>query len=154
MPAPNPETVLRALALGVSGDEPGGLKLLEPIVAEGPDPTYVLLSTLAEAALFTSRKGLYPEAPSEYIVEGPGGSRDMDLLPPHLRFAAQFIGAWAARDQDKARALFGTVIEQPVTEGGDDPLLDGTIAVFMFAVAEAKNIVRTQRRLNSEGSTP
>ncbi|MFD3844766.1 hypothetical protein ACFWVB_02600 [Streptomyces microflavus] len=149
MPAPNPEIVLNALARGVTGDEPGGLKLLEPIVAQGPAPTYVLLATLAEAALFPHRKGLYPEAPSTFEVIGPDGSPDMELLPSHLKFGARFIAAWAARDQDAASALFRKVIEEPVTEGGD-----GTIAVFMFAVSAAKHVVHERRRLDAEGSTP
>ncbi|WP_228994737.1 hypothetical protein [Streptomyces sp. DH8] len=140
MPTPTQDLVLTALARGVAGDQPGGLKLLEPLIAAGPAPTYQLLGLLAETTLQPATSANGPGLRYQAETDDPAG---LDGLPAHLQFAARFIAAWVSGDQVEAAALFRAAHWAPRTSDGGDVLMDSIIAVYAFAVAAAEHIVRS-----------
>ncbi|MFD9422223.1 MULTISPECIES: hypothetical protein [unclassified Streptomyces] len=150
MPTPAQDLVLTALARGVAGDQPGGLKLLEPGVAAGPASTYELLGLLAETTLQPATSVNGPGCRYQVEVDDPAGLAGL----PNLQFAARFIAAWVSGDQAEATALFRAADRAPRTTGGDDVLTDSIIAVFAFAVAAAEHIVHQQNRPRTERSAP
>ncbi|MEV5677273.1 hypothetical protein [Streptomyces sp. NPDC052179] len=151
MPTFAQDLVLTALARGVAGDQPGGLKLLEPVVAAGPALTYELLGLLADATLQPATSANGPGLRYRAEVDDPAG---LAGLPEHLQFAARFIAAWVSGDQAEATALFRAADRAPRTTGGDDVLTDAITAVFAFAVAAAEHIVHQQNRPRTERSAP
>ncbi|MFF4388536.1 hypothetical protein ACFY0G_17415 [Streptomyces sp. NPDC001552] len=147
MPCPDPNVINEALATGVVGDVEGGLLLLQPIVNDGPAETFAMLSALAEVA---ARQAV-AVAPGTFFgieVDGPDGpgTASIDVLPPSLRFAAQFINACANKDRQMAHALFWALAE-PSDRDGTPALAEGVGAVFLMAVQTAREIVAQQRRL-------
>ncbi|MGW6456303.1 hypothetical protein ACWF94_10315 [Streptomyces sp. NPDC055078] len=152
MPAPEPQVILEALAHGVVGDVQRGLETLQPIVDAGPRSTYALLGSLAETASKEVREANGPGIFYGLELEGPDGPVNIDVLPPPVQFAAQFIAAWANRDQDAAYALFWAVAE-PSDRDGTSALADCITAVYAMAVPVAEHAARQQRGRREEGPT-
>lgn len=139
-------TIGDALAHGVAGDPDAGLALLQPFVDAGPLSTYRLLGALAEAA---ARPALQNQRPGEWFgmpvmntVTGLPASAD--VLPPPVRFASQFLTAWANRDQDTAVALFDAFAFASDDAGTPD-LAHGITALYLMAVATTTELVRAAR---------
>ncbi|WP_086780040.1 hypothetical protein [Streptomyces griseus] len=151
MPTPIQDLVLTALARGVAGDQPGGLKLLEPLIAAGPAPTYQLLCLLAETTLQPATSANGPGLRYQAETDDPAG---LDGFPAHLQFAARFIAAWVSGDEREAAALFRGIHWAPRTSDGDDVFTDSIIAVYAFAVAAAEHIVNQSNRTQTERSAP
>lgn len=151
MPAPDPEAIFQALALGVTGDHQSGLEALQPLVDAGPASTFALLASLAETASKATREMNGPGALYGIAVVGPNGENDIDSLPPPIRFATRFIATWANRDRDTAHALFWAVAG-PADQHGTDDLADAITVVYAMAVAAAEHLVLEQRRTR-EGTT-
>ncbi|OEV09328.1 hypothetical protein [Streptomyces nanshensis] len=134
-----PQQIFAAIAAGVANAPERGLALLQPIVDRGPRPTYALLCSLAEAASHTAREqpGDFFGIELESVTTGEPGS--IEELPPQIRFAAQFVTAWANRDHDTAHGLFTAL-------AATEHLATGIGAVYDMAVATARNIVDAQRQ--------
>lgn len=141
------EAIGQALAYGVVGDPDRGLELLQPIVDAGRVSTYALLGSLAEAAAFTALQNRPAGEPFALHLEhtGTGRQASADVLPPPLRFAGQFITAWANRDQDTALALFTALADRCELTGSPD-LGNAVSLVYDMAVHTCTDIVREQRR--------
>ncbi|MFD8774539.1 hypothetical protein [Streptomyces sp. NPDC059916] len=144
MPAQDPSTigtaVADAVAHAVAGDHAAGLALLQPIVDEGPSSTYVLLSCLAEMAVFTVRRQHGPGCEFGIQVEAWDGSeRSTDDLAPPVRFAARFMAAWANRDQDSTAALFKALAEHGDRPGCHD-IGEAVSTLYTFAITTAAQL--------------
>ncbi|MCX5326348.1 hypothetical protein [Streptomyces sp. NBC_00120] len=144
MPAQDPSTigtvVADAVTQALAGNHSAGLALLQPIVDEGPSSTYVLLSCLAETAVFTVRRQHGPDCAFGIQVEAWDGSeRSTDDLAPPVRFAARFMAAWANRDQDSTSALFKALAEQGDRPGCRD-IGDAVSTLYGFAVTTADQL--------------
>lgn len=142
-----------AVAHGVTGDQERGLAMLQPLVDAGPRSTYALLGGLAEAAAFTALQNQQPGEvfglPVENTVTGQTASAD--VLPPPLRFAAQFLTAWANRDQDTALALF-TTFAFASDDAGTPDLAEAIGLLYSMAVATSTEVVRQAREARGETS--
>ncbi|QKW06992.1 hypothetical protein HUT18_11850 [Streptomyces sp. NA04227] len=157
MPAPDPKTILEAVAHGVAGDHQAGLDLLQPIVNDGPASTYALLGSLAETATHGIRRDHGPDCTFGIYVEAPDGREgSSDDLPPPVRFAARFMTAWSNQDQDTAHALFTVLAEH-----GDRPdcrdIGDAVTTMYNLAVASASEIAaeqRARREVDENGEDP
>ena len=157
MSTPVPELILQALAHGIHGNPERGLHLIQPLVDEGPRSTYALLGALAETASRQARetRDALEVGGTDVMfgieIEGPEGLASAQVLPAPLRFAVQFVTAWANRDQDTAHALFWALAE-PSDRLGTDDLATVIGIVFDMAVlgAEATLIERRTRT----GDTP
>lgn len=145
------DTIGEAVAYGVTGDHERGLSLLQPLVDAGPLSTYALLAALAEAAAFTALQNQRPgEAFGIPVVnEITGQAASVDVLPPPHRFAAQFVTAWANRDQDTARALFNAFAHDSDRRGTPD-LGDAISLMYGMAVETSTEVVREARRKRGE----
>ncbi|WP_434593417.1 hypothetical protein [Streptomyces sp. A5-4] len=150
MPAPDPQIILEALSHGATGDHQRGLDMLQPMVDAGPRSTFALLGSLAEMASKEARDTYGPDTFYGMAVETPDGRASADVLPPPVRFATQFITAWANRDQDTAHALF-LAAAKSAEQNGTDELSDGITAVYAMAAVAAEHVVLEQRRLREEG---
>ncbi|WP_413808172.1 hypothetical protein [Streptomyces sp. OE57] len=143
--------IAEAVSHGVAGDQPRGVALLQPLVDAGPRSTYALLAGLAEVAACTAlenqRPGTMFGLPVENIATGQPES--VDVLPPPLRFTAQFVTAWANRDQDTARALFDTFAGEADRTGSPD-LGDAIGLLYGMAVATSTEVVRAHREAQGE----
>lgn len=151
-----PTIVGEALAHAVAGDTMTGGMLLVPLIEEGRRSCYALAGMLAETASHIARRD---QAPGTFgitvdnTVTGLPGS--VDVLPPDLRWAAQFVTAWANRDQDTTAALFTTLADQAEATDGAE-LVDGLLRLFSMAVTTAKEVCAEERaaRINgTEGDT-
>ncbi|MGV2914606.1 hypothetical protein [Streptomyces alfalfae] len=141
------QTIGEAIAYGVAGDQEHGLALLQPLVDAGPRSTYALLGALAETAAFTV---LNNRRPDEFFTipvvnEATGQTASVDDLPAPLRFAAQFVTAWANRDRDTARALF-TVFAHESDRRGTPDLAHAIGFLYGMAVSTATEVVLKARR--------
>ncbi|UJV42930.1 hypothetical protein [Streptomyces sp. AMCC400023] len=153
-----PLVVGEALAHAVAGDLEKGCMLLVPLIEEGRRSCYALAAMLAETASHIARRDQEPGTAFGITVEDTvtGEAASVDVMPPDLRWAAQFTTAWANRDRDTALALFETLAERSEAADGAE-LVDGLLQLFGMAVATSKEVCAEQRahRTNPEGdSTP
>ena len=151
-----PAVVAEALARAVAGDEIEAGMLLAPLIAESRPSCYALAAMLAETASHIARREQTPGTfgiTVENTVTGASGS--VDVMPPDIRFAAQFVTAWANRDQDTAQAHFDALADE--AEASDGPeLVDGILQLFAMAVTTAKAVCaeeRARRTTRTEGDT-
>jgi hypothetical protein len=138
--SPAPGNIGKALVHGIAGDHDRALELLQPLVDEGPRSAFALLGALAEAAAYHAREANGPGVEYDIEVTGPDGPADADVLPPNIRFAAQFVTAWANDDRDTALALFNALADHSDTNGTQD-LGAGIYAVYTMAVASVSHAV-------------
>jgi len=147
--------VSEALARAVAGDEIEAGMLLVPLIADSRSSCYALAGMLAETASHIARRER-PGArfPLEVFNDATGRSASVDVLPPDVRFAAQFVTAWANRDQDTAQPLFDALADQAAATDGPE-LVDGILRLFAMAVVTAKTVCAEERaRRTTEGDTP
>lgn len=135
-----------AVAHGVAGDQERGLLMLQPLVDAGPRSTYALLAGLAETAAFTALRDQRPGEVFGLPVENTltGQAASVDVLPPPIRFAAQFTTAWANRDRDTALALF-TAFAFESDDAGTPDLGDAIGVLYAMAVTTSTEVVRQAR---------
>lgn len=145
MPQPDWDAILTALSRGVAGDPDGGLQLLQPVVDGGPQDTWELLCMLAEIAAEPARRSNAPGAFFTLNSHGPNGPTPIDAVPPDVRFAGQFVTAWANRDQASAAALFQAVAEHSDTHRTED-LGRAIGAVYDMAIAATSHLVGELRQ--------
>ncbi|MET8609725.1 hypothetical protein [Streptomyces misionensis] len=147
-----PRIVGEALARGVAGDLEGGVDLLAPLIAAGWGSAYALAAMLAEAASHIARRDQAPGTVFGMPVQNTvtGAWESAEVLPPHVRFAAQFTTAWANRDRAHAEALFTALYERSAPDGNE--LVDGFLMLFQMAVCTSEEVVAEEQAKREQGS--
>ncbi|MFI2434727.1 hypothetical protein [Streptomyces sp. NPDC018693] len=135
------EAVNRALA----GDVHGGGMLLVPLMEDSRRECYALCAMLATMCSF----GVEPPADGMFVLQvedvetgEPGRPED---LPPEAQFAAQFVTAWANKDQDATQALFDALAADTDTEAGMCRVVDGVLALYGMAIVAVRALIEEQR---------
>lgn len=133
-------TIMEALAYGITGDTARGLELLRPIIYRGPAATVGLCAALAESASMTARQRL-PEGGffGLLVATTDGTAASVDDLPPGIRFAAQFANAWANGDRATAHALFDALVVEQTDEEAE-ALAVGIRALFDMATVTLREM--------------
>lgn len=135
------ETIMAALAHGMTGHPEKAGALFEPFIMGGPVTAVSLCAALAEVSAADQRK-ILPEGGAFGLLvldATTGKPGDIEVLPPGIRFAAQFSTAWANGDQDTAYALFKALV-QPGDEQAAEALADGVRALFDMAVVSLNEL--------------
>lgn len=132
--------IFEALTHGVAGDDDTAWNLLGPIVRRSNAAMFAVFCTIAEAAAFDS---IQQHGAGNFVLEVEeidGVESSADVLPPGVRFAAQFMTAWANRDQDTAEALYLGLY-------GTDPeeLAVGLRALYEIAVVSLRAFCERKR---------
>lgn len=136
-PQPDPsETIMAALAHGMTGHPDKALPLLRPFIDGGSTTTLGLCAALAEMTAMKPRQELPANGTFGLLVldAETGQPGDINDLPAGIRFAAQFSTAWGNNDRDTAAALFDALVD-PGTDEAACALADGIRALFDMAVA-------------------
>ncbi|MEU9558019.1 hypothetical protein [Streptomyces fumanus] len=136
------ETIMAALAHGLTGHPEKAAPLLEPFLT-GPTPALGLLAALAETTVHNDRDTLPTNGAFGLLVLDPttGKRANINDLPPGIRFAAQFTAAWANNDRDTAHDLFHALIT-PHDDAAAEAVADAVRALFDMAVATLKDGTR------------
>ncbi|MEU1853966.1 hypothetical protein ABZ499_33085 [Streptomyces sp. NPDC019990] len=141
-----PLIVQEAMRRALAGDPVGGGMLLVPLIEDSRRECYALCGMLATTALI----GIEPPPENHgvvLVVEDtatgmPGHPED---LPPDAQFAAQFVTAWADKDQDAALALFEALAVDADTEAGTCRVVDGVLSLYGMAIASVRALVEERR---------
>lgn len=138
------ETIMAAVAHGMTGNPQAGLTMLQPFFLQGPPAMVSLCGALAELVAMEARHQ-HPDADGFGLLAlQDGRPADSRELPAGERFAAQFTAAWLNRDQETAYALF-----RAVHEGGRDEdaeaLANGVWALYETAVAAMRKFTSRNR---------
>ena len=130
------ETIMAALAHGMTGHPEKAAPLFEPFIHGGHATTLGLCAALAETAVRTNQQPLPKNTAFGLLVIDPttGKHGNINDFPQGVRFAAQFTAAWANHDRDMAGDLFDALVS-PDTEEAANALADGIRALFDMAVA-------------------
>lgn len=140
--------MFEALAHGVSGDNDTAWKMIRPIVRRDDTAMYAVFCALAESAAFDS---IQQHGAGNFILEvehiATGAAGNIDELPSGVRFASQFVTAWANRDQDTAEALYLGLYET-----NPDALGVGLRTLYEMAVVSLRGFVERKRK--AEGRWP
>ncbi|QNT94862.1 hypothetical protein HEP81_04589 [Streptomyces griseofuscus] len=147
-----PRIVGDALAKGVAGDLEGGVDLLVLLIAGGWSSAYALAAMLAETASHIARRDQQPGTVFGMPVQNTetGEWASAEVLPPHVRFAAQFTTAWANRDRAHAEALFTALYERSAPDGSE--MVDGLLMLFQMAVCTSEEVIAEERAKREQGS--
>ncbi|MFB8122070.1 hypothetical protein ACFVG1_12860 [Streptomyces bacillaris] len=129
------ETILAALAHGMTGHPEKALPLLNSIIAGGERPAVSLCSALAEVSAAEARKTLPKDGHFGLLVlnTDTGKLGSIDEAPAGIRFAMQFSTAWGNDDRQAAYALFRALIESG-DEQAAEALATGIRCLFDMAV--------------------
>lgn len=129
------ETIMAALAHGMTGHPERAIPLFEPFLLGGPVKAVALCASLAEMSAWHARRNLPENGMFGLLVyDATTGRRgDINEAPPGVRFAMQFSTAWGNGDKDTAYALFRALID-PGDEEGANALADGIRCLFDMAV--------------------
>ena len=134
--------VFEALAHGVSGDDDTAWNLIGPIVRRSEPAMYATICALAESAAFDA---IQQQGAGNFVLEvediETGAEGSVDVLPPGVRFATQFLTAWANRDQDTAEALYLALYKSDPDELGI-----GLRALYEMAVVSLRGFVERKRK--------
>lgn len=137
--------IFEALAHGVAGDNDTAWKLLQPIVRRSEPAMYATICALAESAAFDS---IQQHGPGDFVIEVEdivtGAEGSVAVLPTGVRFAVQFVTAWANRQQDTAEALYLALYKSD-----PEALADGVRAIYEMAVVSLRGFV--ERKREAEG---
>ena len=134
--------IFEALAHGVAGDHDSAMRLLLPVLKRNPRSMYATVCSLAESASFDARQHQEPGEHFGIEVEhmDTGAEGNANDLPPGVRFAAQFVTAWANRDHDTADALYKALARQD-----PDEFVVGIRALYDMAVVSLRAMVERKR---------
>ncbi|MFF8467939.1 hypothetical protein [Streptomyces griseus] len=129
------ETIMAALAHGMTGHPEKAIPLFQPFLLAGPAKALGLCASLAEMSAGPARKNLPAGGTFGLLVYDvtTGRRGDISEAPAGVRFAMQFSTAWGNGDQDTAYALFRALID-PGDEEGARALADGIRCLFDMAV--------------------
>jgi hypothetical protein len=127
------ETIMAALAHGMTGNPQTGLALLKPFF-ETPRTLVSLCAALAEGTAMLARRQA-PNADGFALLafhnETPADINDM---PAGERFAAQFTSAWVNGEKRTAYALFDA-LHADGSEQDAQNVADGVLALYRVSVA-------------------
>lgn len=140
-PCDNPaDTIMAAVAHGVTGNPLLGLQMLGTFVKGGPTSTVSMCAALASIAVFAVEKD-NPGARSTYGLLAFHGNVPTDIrsMPPGPRFAAQFTAAFANGQEQTAYALFNALLGEETDDDARN-LAEGIHALYDMAVASAQQI--------------
>lgn len=144
-PALPPLLVEEALNRALAGDVYGGGMLLVPLIEDSRRECFALCVMLATAATY----GVEPGPDGMFVLEisdmETGRLGRPEDLPPDAQFAAQFVTAWANKDQDAAQALFDALAADGDTEAGMGRVVDGVLALYGMAIASVRALIEEQR---------
>ncbi|MFJ3949022.1 hypothetical protein ACIPXV_02985 [Streptomyces libani] len=143
--AEDTDTIMLALAHGVTGDTDAGLTLLEPLAQRGPVHAAGICAALAETLSAEARANQAPDHFFGFLVATTDGQpADANDLPPGIRFAVQFSTTWANGQRDTAYSLFDALIDGQ-TDEQMQALGDGIEALFEMASASLREVVDRKR---------
>lgn len=130
------ETILAALAHGLTGHPEKAPALFEPFIHGGHATALGLCAALAETTVRTDRQTLPKDGAYGLLVLDPktGHHGSANDLPPGIRFAAQFTAAWANNDRDTAHHLFDALVHAGSEEAAE-ALAVGIRALYDMAVS-------------------
>lgn len=130
------ETIMAALAHGITGNPKAGLMLLKPFF-KTPREMVSLCAALAETAVMVARKQA-PDADGFALLALRDGSpADIREMPAGERFAAQFTSAWANGEHQTAYALFNA-LHGDGSEQDADHMANGVLALYGMSVASMR----------------
>ena len=136
------QQIFEALCHGVAGDNNTAWTLIRPIVRRSNQAMYAVFCTIAESAAFNA---IQQQGAGNFILEvediRTGAAGSVDELPPGVRFATQFMTAWANRDQDTAEALYLGLYET-----NPDALGVGLRTLYEMAVVSLRGFVERKRK--------
>lgn len=139
------DTIMLALAHGVTGDTDAGLTLLEPLAQRGPVHAAGICAALAETLSAEARANQTPGHSFGFLVATTDGQpADANDLPPGVRFAAQFSTAWANGQCDTAYSLFDALIDGQ-TDEQMQALGEGISTLYEMASASLREVVDRKR---------
>jgi len=130
------ETIMAALAHGMTGNPHTGMMLLKPFFGT-PRHMVSLCAALAETAIMPARRE-NPDADGFALLAFKDGIfSDAQEMPAGERFAAQFISAWANGEKQTAYALFNALRGHD-SEQDAEHMADGVLALYAMSVASMK----------------
>lgn len=134
--------IFNALAHGVAGNHTAAQELLLPILKRSELAMYATLCVLAEAAATDALQQRHPGEHFGIKVEhiATGAEANTNVLPPGVRFAAQFTTAHANRDPDTTHALY-----RALYEANPDDLTVGIRALYDMAITSLRAVVDRRR---------
>ncbi|MFC8271120.1 hypothetical protein ACFUJR_00965 [Streptomyces sp. NPDC057271] len=134
------DTIMAAVAHGMTGNPLLGMNLLGPFVKGGPTTTVSMCAALASVAVVAFEKQ-NPGARGTFGLLAFHGDvpTDISAMPPGPRFAAQFTAAWANGQQQTAYALFNALLGKETDEDARN-LAEGIRALYDMAVTSAQQM--------------
>lgn len=130
------ETIMAALAHGMTGNPQAGLAILKPFF-ETPRTLVSLCAALAESTAMVVRRH-NPDADGFALLAfHDGRPSDAQEMPPGERFAAQFTSAWVNGESKTAYALFDS-LHASGTEQDAEHVADGVLALYAMSVASMR----------------
>lgn len=138
------ETVMAAIAHGMTGNPQAGLTMLQPFFLQGPPAMVSLCAALAELVAMAAQHE-HPNAEGFGFIALRNGQRvDSREMPAGERFATQFTAAWMNRDQETAYALFHAIHEGNRDEDAET-LANGVWALYEMAVVSMREFTARTR---------
>ncbi|WP_439947231.1 hypothetical protein [Streptomyces sp. BBFR109] len=138
--------LFEALTHGVAGDDETAWALIGPLVRRDDTALYGVVCGLAESAAFDT---LQQHGPGNFVLEvehlDTGAEGSTDDLPPGVRFATQFVTAWANRDHDTAEALYLALYRSD-----PDALGVGVRALYEMAVVSLRAFCERKRKAQGQ----
>lgn len=132
------ETIMAALAHGMSGNPETGWTLLKPFF-ETPRTLVALCAALAEGTVMLARRE-NPDADGFALLAFKDGAlADTREMPAGERFAAQFTAAWANGETQTAYALFDALHGDGTEQAAED-VGDGVLALYAMSVASMREL--------------
>lgn len=130
------ETIMAALAHGMTGNPHTGMMLLKPFF-DSPRTLVSLCAALAEGFVMLARRE-NPTADGFALLAFKDGTLiDAREMPAGERFAAQFTAAWANGERKTAYDLFDA-LRGDGSEQDADHMADGVLALYAMSVASMR----------------
>lgn len=133
------ETIMAAVAHGMTGHPDTGLRMLGSFLEGGPVTTVSMCAALANLVKFAAEKQGPSHGTFGFIAVRHGIPTNVGSLPPGPRFAAQFAAAWLNGQQQTAYALFNALVFQERDEDAAN-LAEGVYALYGIAVDAAQSL--------------
>ncbi|MFF7190566.1 hypothetical protein ACFZAR_36350 [Streptomyces sp. NPDC008222] len=132
------ESIMAALAHGMTGNPQAGLALLKPFF-ESPRHMVSLCAALAESTAMVIRQQA-PDADGFAIVALHDNTlADVNDMPAGERFAAQFTSSWVNGQPQTAYALFDA-LHAGGSEQDAANVADGVLALYQMAIASMQSL--------------
>ena len=134
------DTIMAAIAHGMTGNPLLGMSLLGPFVQGGPTTTVSMCAALASMVTVAAEKQ-NPGARGTFglLAFHNGAPTSVASMAPGLRFAAQFTAAWANGQKQTAYALFNALLGDETDDDARN-LADGIHALYGMAVTSAQQL--------------